>query len=128
MESEVAGAELLASRVEVEVEGVDGVDLGEAGVAESPVDGALDAALLLLVAEAVDDVGGRQVFLGRALEDRGDDLGHAGEPEPAELLHEQIKVVAAGVAVVVLLLHDGSWVEGGGSPGSRVMGMGESWS
>ena len=74
VESEVAGAELLSRRVEVEVEGVDGVDLGEAGIAESAVDGALDAALLLLVAEAVDDVGGREVFLGGALEDRGDEL------------------------------------------------------
>jgi hypothetical protein len=51
VQGEVAGADLLAPWVEVEVEAVDGVDLWEAGVAEATVDGAAEAALLLLVAE-----------------------------------------------------------------------------
>ena len=66
MEREVARAELLARRIEVEVEGVDGVDLGEARVAKAALDGALDAAPLFLVTEKVDDVGRREVFLRRA--------------------------------------------------------------
>jgi len=59
VETEVSSAELLSRGIEVEVEGVDGVDLREARVAEAAVDGALDAALLLLVAKAMENVEGR---------------------------------------------------------------------
>ncbi len=41
VEREVASAKLLADGIEVEVEGVDGVDLGERGVLDAAVDGAL---------------------------------------------------------------------------------------
>ena len=132
MKGEVAGAELLPRRVEVEVERVDGIDLGEARVAEAPIDGALDATQLLLIAEAMDDVGGREVLLRRTLEDRGDELRHAGKPEPAELLDQQLEIVARRRSVVVVLLHGGSSVpspaRAGGSPGSRVIGVVERWS
>ena len=129
VEGEVARAELLARGIEVEVEGVDGVDLGEARVAESALDGALDAALLLLVAESVNDVGRREVLLGGTIENRGDVLRHAGKLEPAQLLHEQVELVVRGIAVVALLFHDDSSVGvGGGSPGSRVIVGAKSWS
>src|ERR1700679_1853099 len=64
VQGEVAGADLFPAWVEVEVEAVDGVDLREAGLAEAAVDGAAEAALLLLVAESVDDVEGGDVVLG----------------------------------------------------------------
>ena len=99
---------------------------GKARVAEAPVDGALDATQLLFIAEAMDDVGRREVLLRRTLEDRADELRHAGKPEPAELLDQQLEIVARGRAVFVVLLHGASSLRSeraGGSPGSRVIGV-----
>jgi hypothetical protein len=123
MKGEVPCADLLAAGVEVEVEAVDGVDLREAGLAEAAVDGAAEAALLLLVAEAVDDVEGGEVVLGGEVEQRRDLLGHSGQLEPAQLLNEQ-------VAEVAFVLHVEDSPEGSscGEPGSRVMASGGSWS
>jgi hypothetical protein len=124
VESEVARADLLPRGVEVEVESVDGVDLREAGVAEATLDGAAETALLLLVAEAVDHVEGGEVVPGGEIEQCRYLLCHPGQPEPAQLLNEQ-------VAEVVVVLHaedspGGS--SGGGVPGSRVIATGGSWS
>jgi hypothetical protein len=68
VQGEVSRAEFLSRGIEVEVERVDGVDLGEARVAEAAFHGAPDAALLLLIAETMDDVETRQVVLRSALE------------------------------------------------------------
>src|SRR4051812_27234958 len=124
MEGEVASADLPASRVEVEVEAVDGVDLREAGLAEATVDGAAQAALLLLVAEAVDHVERGEVVPGGEVEQRLRVLCHSGQLEPAQFLNEQ-------VAEVVVVLHVEDSPVGsscGGEPGSRVMASGGSWS
>jgi hypothetical protein len=88
VQRQVPGTHLLPRGIEVEVERIDGVDLGEVRVADAPLDGAAQAALLLLVAEAVDHVEGGEVFFRGLREQRRDGLGHAGEPEPAQLLHE----------------------------------------
>ncbi len=109
VKGEVSSAELFARGIEVEVERVDGVDLGESRVAKSSIDGALDSTLFFLVAEAVNDVCRREILFGRAFEDR-------------EFLSKQIELVArSGIAVVALLHGDSSLV--GGSPGSRVIGV-----
>ena len=119
MQGEVAGAHLFSCDVEVEVERVDGVDLGEVGVADAALDRAAHPALLFLVAEAMHDVEGRQILLGRLREECRYGLGHAGEPEPAQLFDEQLDEV--------FVLH-GVSCPVGGSPGSRVMRAAGSWS
>jgi hypothetical protein len=54
---EVARAELLADRVEVEIEAVDGVDLGKPGAAHATLDGGAKPTVLLFVAQTGDHVG-----------------------------------------------------------------------
>jgi hypothetical protein len=78
VQRQVPSLELLAARVEVEIETIDSVDLGEAGLRDASLDGAVEAALLLLVAEAVEDLEDGQVFLGRLGEDLADEADHAG--------------------------------------------------
>ena len=91
MQREVAGAELLAAGVEVEVEAVDGVDLGEARVLDAPLDGAADAALLLLVAEAVDDLEGREILLGGLRRAIGAELRPCRAAEASAASGEQLE-------------------------------------
>jgi hypothetical protein len=123
VEAEMASAHLLALGGEVEVEGVDGVDLGETSISQAPFDGALHAALLLLVAETMDDVERGEGVVRGAIEERGDELGHTGQSQPPHLLHEQVD------QVVVALLHDeDSPSSAAGEPGSRVILAGRSWS
>ena len=76
MEGQVAGLELLAAGVEFEVESIDGVHFGEMGVEDAPLDGAVHAALLLLVGEPLDHVEVGQVLLGRLGEQVADGAGH----------------------------------------------------
>src|SRR5207249_4115878 len=54
VQGEVTGASLFSVTVEVEVETVDGVDLGKTCIVDAPRDGALDTACFLLVGEAID--------------------------------------------------------------------------
>src|SRR5262249_24511605 len=93
VQGEVASANPLARRVEVEVEAVDGVDLREASCAEAAVDRAAHAAQLLLVAEAVEDVERGEVVLGGEREQRAHLLDHSGQLERAEFLKEQVEEV-----------------------------------
>jgi hypothetical protein len=63
-QAEVGGFELLPEGVEVEVEAVDGVDLGEASISHAAVDGALEATTgLLFVGEAAGDLERREIPL-----------------------------------------------------------------
>ena len=89
-EREVATAELAAHRIEVEVEAVDGVDLGEPRVPDASGDGALDSARLLGVGEGADDSENGEVFAAGALEDLGQVLRHPGEAQPAELVQGEL--------------------------------------
>src|ERR1700690_1385123 len=122
---QIAGLGLLATRIEVEIEGVDGVDLGKTGGLDASVDRATHAALLLFVAQTMQDIRDGQVFLRGLSQERRDGSGHAGQSEPAQLLDQQGKHV--------VVLHDRSWSSTGGfasggwalgswdpSPGSRV--------
>jgi hypothetical protein len=113
VECEVAVAELLAHRAEVEVEPVDGVHLGEARVAGAAGDRVAHPARLLLVAEAVDEVETGEVLLRGLGDERPELLGHAGQLQPAELLDDEVELI---------VLH-AAWPSGG-SPGSRVIGAG----
>jgi hypothetical protein len=62
VQREIASANLLSAGIEVEVETVDGIDLGEARVPHAALDGALQAAGLLLVSEAVSNLESGEVF------------------------------------------------------------------
>src|SRR3954467_10027592 len=62
VEAEIAGSHLLATGREVEVEPVNGVDLGELGIGNSALDGRAGATLSFFVGEAIQDVGGREIF------------------------------------------------------------------
>ena len=65
VECEVASPQLFADWVEVEVEAVDGVELGEFCVLDAAVDGALHATGAFLVTESVEDLEvGQVVVLG----------------------------------------------------------------
>jgi len=55
-QAEVAGLELLPEGVEVEVEAVDGIDLGEASISHAAVDGALEATCFFFISEAAGDL------------------------------------------------------------------------
>ncbi len=99
VQREVACAQLLADGVEVEVETVDGIELGELGVLDAAVDGALHPAGAFLVAQAVDDVERGQVVFAGALEELRHELHHAGQAQPAKLLEQQVE------RVVVIAFH-----------------------
>ena len=88
VKGEVASAEFFADRIEVEVEGIDGIDFWEAGVADTAFDGATQSVLLFFIAETMQDVDGRQILFGRVLDEFRDDSGHAGKFEPAQFLDE----------------------------------------
>jgi len=122
MKAQVSSAHLLSLGREVEVEGVDGVNLGEASVSQASFDGALHAALLFLIAETMDDVERGEVVLRGAIEQRGDELGHAGQSQPAHLLDEQVE------QVVAFFHEEESPSSDGDNPGSRVILAGRSWS
>jgi hypothetical protein len=92
--------------VEVEVETVDGVDLGESGITNTPLDGALEAAGLLLVGNSADDVERAEILLSGGFDDIGESTSHSGQTKPAKLFD--------GEADQVVVLHELS-------PGSRVM-------
>src|SRR5262245_62185159 len=112
MQREVASLQLLAAGIEVEVEGIDGVDLGEVSVAQAPLDGALDAALLLFIGEPVRNLERGEVLLRRLSKELGRDTRHAGQLEPLQFLEQQLKLV------LVALLHVS--FSAGGSPGFSV--------
>jgi len=92
VQGEVAGAQALAGWVEIEVEGVDGVDLGKLGVFDPALDRAANAAVLLAVAQAVDDGARSEVVLDGAFDEVFDRGGHAGQTEPAQFLDEECKL------------------------------------
>jgi hypothetical protein len=89
--------ELFAQGVEVEVKTVDGIDLGESGITNTPLDGALEAAGLLLVRNSADDVERAEVLLSGGFDDIGESTSHPGQTKPAELFD--------GEADQVVVLH-----------------------
>ncbi len=93
MKCEIAGAEFLADGVEVEVEAIDRVELGEPRVLDATVDGALHPVGTLVIAEAMEDVERGQVVLAGLLEQRGEELHHAVQTKRAQLLEEQVERV-----------------------------------
>ena len=99
--------------VEAEVEGIDSVDLGKAGALDAPLDRALDAAVLLGVAERVDDLERREVLLGGALDQLLEAARHARQSEPAELVED-----GPEIDLFFRCAHTSTSV--GASPGSRV--------
>src|SRR4029079_14366738 len=56
VQREIGGAELFCERGEIEIEAVDGVELGVFCVLDTALDGALHPAGTLLVAQAMNDV------------------------------------------------------------------------
>ena len=122
VQGEVAGPHLLAGWVEVEVEGVDRVDLGEVRVADAPLDGAAQPALLLLVAEAVDDVqrSDRFSFAARS-RSAAMALAMPGSLSQRSLSHEQSRACRRPSSTHPLRC--GSLAEAE-VPGSRVIGVG----
>src|SRR5262245_32852855 len=80
---QIAGADLLATRVEVEVEAIDSVDLWKGRRLDAPLDGVANAAVLLFVAEAIHHLERRQVVFGGFLEECRESGSHSGQPKPA---------------------------------------------
>jgi hypothetical protein len=95
VQPEVASANLLSARVPVEVESVDGVDLGKLGCLDSLQDRTLKTAGFLFIAEAVDEIERDEIAF------RGFDVklcetaSHAGQTQPAELLGHDFELVVA---------------------------------
>ena len=88
MQAEIAGSHLLTTGREVEVERIDGVDLGELGIGDSALDGRARATLPFFVGEAIEDVGGGEIFF-RCLREQGfHEGGHAREAQPAQLFDQ----------------------------------------
>src|ERR1043165_237758 len=69
VEGEIARADLLAAGREVEAEAVDGVDLGKSRIVNAAFDSGASPALALLVGEAMEDVGGGEIFGGGLFEE-----------------------------------------------------------
>lgn len=100
MQREVASAELAARRVEVEVETIDGIDLGEPGVPNAAIDGALDTARFLRVGKGTNDgERGQGLSLGM-VENRGELQRHTRQAEPPKLVGGELEQV--------VILHDHS--------------------
>jgi hypothetical protein len=98
-EREIRSFDLLATRIEVEVEGVDRVDLWKASVTHSPVDRAPNARSLLFVGESVRDIDRGEILLGGELEDLADARRHTWQAQPTEFLNEYVDLI------VIVLLH-----------------------
>jgi hypothetical protein len=124
VQRKVSCAQFLARWVEVEVERIDGIDLGKAGIANAPLDGAAKTTLFFLIGEAVRDVESGEIVFGSKPDERGQYLGHAWQAQPSQLLHEQIDRIVMGVG------HGGDPSDGsrGTGPGSRVTAGETSWS
>jgi hypothetical protein len=104
VKGEITVADLFASGIEIEIESVDGVDLGEASDLDAALDGVAQPARPLLVEETVDHLGGGEILLGGEGKDPGQALDHAGEAEPAQLFAELLDEV--------LLFHGRSFCAG----------------